>query len=326
MSQGSFVQGCAGPALMGAPAYANALRVAGGSLVGERIRDSERSAVSVALYASPAYDLLAPALSVSRLSITLTQARVAGCLDGDRWQAFQSPRYALFLAPAGVGAHWRKESPSRHISLYFHADALADSDPCKHGLGPDGEPLLNVCMPGIRTLTDELLTELESGPSWSAEAADSLGRLLLIKIARHRTRDRAGGNPLTPALLKRVADYVQANLSERILVGDLATVVDLSPNRFALAFTACTGQSPHQFVMEQRLRQAQAFLQCGSAPLAQVAADCGFASQQHLTQVMRRRIGTTPARYRNADEAGAHPAKQSTEPSTCDMSTQRAAA
>jgi AraC-like DNA-binding protein len=253
-----------------------------------------------------------PALTVSRLSIMLTPARLSGGLEGDKRQVFQSSRYALFLVPAGAAVCWHKASPSRHLSLFFEAEALApalalalalaDGGIGPHGLNAEDEPLLNVNMPGIRTLTDELVAELEAGSPWSAEAADSLGRLLLIKVVRYRAHQRAARNPLTPLLLQRLADHVQANLCERILVSDLAAVVGLSPNRFAHAYSTCTGHSPHQFVMAQRLTQAQALLRDDPAPLADVAAACGFASRQHLTQVMRKRLGVTPARYRHSSQ------------------------
>jgi AraC family transcriptional regulator len=287
-----------------ADAYAQALAFAGGKQLETLMCQGDRSALCAATYASPPYDLQVPALPVSRLSITLTPARVSGGLDGDRRQAFQSLRYAVFVAPTGAAAHWHKESTSRHLNLYFHAGALADREVGTQGLTLDCAPPLNVCVPGIRTLADELVAELQAGPLWSAEAVDSLGRLLLIKVARHRAQHRAARNPLTPQLLGRMVEHVQAHLSERILVSDLAAVVGLSPNHFAHAYTACTGQSPHQFVMAKRLQHAQALLQNDREPLADVAAASGFANQQHLTNVMRKQLGVTPARYRHEQQAG----------------------
>ncbi len=287
-----------------ADAYAQALAFAGGKELETLMFQGDRSALCAATYASPPYDLQVPALPMSRMSITLTPARVSGGLDGDRLQVFQSLRYAVFVAPAGAAARWNKESTSRHLSLYFHADALADREIGAQGPTLDGAPPLNVCVPGIRTLADELVAELKAGPLWSSEAVDSLGRLLLIKVARHRAQHRAARNPLTPQLLGRLVEHVQAHLSERILVRDLAAVVGLSPNHFAHAYTACTGQSPHQFVMAQRLQLAQSLLQNDRQPLADVAAACGFANQQHLTQVMRKQLGVTPARYRQVQHAG----------------------
>jgi len=41
-------------------------------------------------------------------------------------------------------------------------------------------------------------------------------------------------------------------------------------------------------------------LQRGQGSLADVAAACGFASQQHMTSVLRVRLGVTPAALRGA--------------------------
>jgi AraC-like DNA-binding protein len=49
---------------------------------------------------------------------------------------------------------------------------------------------------------------------------------------------------------------------------------------------------------ELRLRHALALLVDGSAPLADVAAQAGFASQSHLTNRFRERFGVTPREAR----------------------------
>jgi AraC family transcriptional regulator len=296
------------PALQGLQAYGRALQAAGGKPVQTRLQREDCSAVGVALYAAPPYDLQVPALPVSRLVVALTASCVGGGLDGERHATYQSARYALFHIPAGAPARWHKPSPSRHLTLYFDAAALAEDDTGPRALGVGGPPMLNLGLPGIRPLVDELVRELEGAPGWAAEAADSLGRLLLIKVARQQARRHEAANPLTPHRLARLQDHVRAHLAERLLVSDLAAVAGLSPHRLTQAIVAATGQSPHQFVLAQRLQQAQALLRQGGTALADVAAACGFASQQHLTLVMRQRLGTTPARYRRACHGRAHAA------------------
>lgn len=301
MKPNVFLQGT--DAEHGARAYGGALAAAGGQLVAERLLPHERSAVGVALYESPPYELLVPALGVSRLSIMLAPARLAGGLEGHKRQVFRSSCFALFLTPAGAASRWCSEWPGRHLSLFYPDGALQDS--CKQGLHMGGEPLLNEHWPGVRSLADDLLAELQTCPLWAAEAADSLGRLLLINVARHRIRHRATSNPLTPQLMARLVDYVQAHLAERLLVSELAAVVGLQPNQFARAYMDTAKQTPHQFVLAQRLQRALLLMHEDRLPLAQVAADCGFASQQHLTQVMRKRLGVTPARYRRERQTSA---------------------
>lgn len=291
-------QGPAPDALSGARLYGRVLHQAGGSQVEALARNPDRAALCVALYRSPPYDLQVPALPVSRLSVTLTAAPVFGGLAGDRARAFETPRHALFLMPAGAEARWRKDAPSRHLNIYFRPEGLADDE-----LGADpllAAPLLNAPVAGLRPWVDALVAELDGDALHAAEAADSLARLLLVRLTRSRALERHRATALAPARLQRLREFVEAHLAERLLVADLAAAVGLAPNHFAHAFTAQVGMPPHQFVLEVRLQRAMELLTRTPLSLAEVAAACGFSSQQHLTAQMKQRRGITPGRFRLA--------------------------
>jgi AraC family transcriptional regulator len=272
------------PAGSGARVYAGALAGSGGREIEALQRGDDPGALAVVLYASPPYDVQVPALPVSRLSINLTAAGVSGALDGERGRSYLAPRHSLFLTPAGASAAWHKAVPSRHINIYFHPRAF------------DAAPLLNGTLPGGPALFDALAGELAGGEPFAAEAVDSLARLILVRLTRRRLGAQA--SPLSDGHLQRLREFVAARLDQRVLVADLAAVAGLSPNRFAQAFAARTGRSPHQYVLACRLERATQLLQQTRQPLADVAAGCGFASQQHMTQLMSRRLGITPARLR----------------------------
>jgi AraC family transcriptional regulator len=282
----------------GVSAYASLIAAAGGQQLEAMMRHADRDAVCSALYASPPYDLLVPPLPVPRLSINLTRSRVSGGIDGERHQVFEAHRHSLFLTPAGAAVRWRKDSPSRHLNIYFHADAFNGDDddeaPRMHG----EQPLFNAIVPGMRHLADQLVDELCSPGPLNAEAADSLARLLLVRLSRHQRQSAKASNPLGPCVLARLRDYVAAHLGERILVTDLAKQAGLSPSRFAHAFSEQVRQSPHQFVLAMRLERAAELLRHSRLAPADVAQTCGFASQQHLTNAMRCAMGITPGRYR----------------------------
>ena len=269
----------------GRSAYGGILARAGGRELEALQRSDVRGAPAVAMYSAPPYDMDVPALDVARLSINLSPAHLHGRLDGDRPRSFVARRHSLFLTPAGVGAHWRKDEPSRHINIYFD-DAERQA-----------APLLNATVPGLTPLLEMLATELLEAAPFAEAAADSLACLILVRLAR-RHASRVAADPLTPALIARIHDFVAANLDRRLLVADLAAVVGMPTNAFAQAFATRTGRSPHQFVIERRLERAADRLRHTQESLADIAAACGFASQQHLTQVMRRRLATTPARQR----------------------------
>jgi len=284
----------------GVDAYAQALATSGGKELEALMRQGGRSAVCAAIYASPPYELQVPPLPVSRLSVNLTRARVSGGVDGERQRRYEARRYSIFFVPAGVPVVWRKSSPSRHLNLYFHSDALAGSGDCGAAFDQE-QPVFNAQVAGIRHLADQLAAELDNPDTLTAEASDSLARLLLVQLARQLRDPRAAQNPLTPKVLARLRDYTVAHLSERILVADLAREAGLSPHHFAQAFSEHTRQSPHQFVLGTRLERAALLLRTSSLSLVEVAQDCGFASQQHLSNAMRRHVGTTPSRYRRAN-------------------------
>lgn len=279
--------------------YGRALAAAGGREQESLMRSCARAGVCTAIYAAPPYDLRVPSLPVSRLTVNLTSARVFGGVDGDRMRSFDAARYSIFFVPAGMPVSWRKDSPSRHISIYFHRAAL-------DGIGDEAlrfenqEAVFNVQVAGVRLLADQLVEELGNPSVFGAEAADSLARLVLVRLARRFCDPSATLGSLAPRVLASLRDYVVTHLAERILIVDLARHAGLSPSRLALAFGEHMRQTPHQFVLALRLDHAAHLLRATDLSLVEVAHACGFANQQHLSNTMRRMRGTTPSRYRRA--------------------------
>ena len=287
----------------GVDAYAQALAIAGGKELEALMRQGDRSAVCTAIYASPPFKLQVPPLPVSRFSVNLTRSRVSGGVEGEGSRSYEALRYSMFFVPTGVPMAWRKDSPSRHLTIYFHPDAL-DCSGDGGAVFDQEQPVFNAQIAGIRYLADQLGAELDSPEMLSTEAADSLARLLLIRLARQLRDPGTASNPLTPKVLVRLRDYIVAHLSERILVADLAREAGLSPNHFAQAFSEHMRQPPHQFVLGLRLDRAAQLLRASNLNLVEVALDCGFAHQQHLCNAMRRHLGTTPSRYRRTHKKG----------------------
>ena len=79
---------------------------------------------------------------------------------------------------------------------------------------------------------------------------------------------------------------------------ELASLLGRPAARFLVDFKATTGQTPYQYVLSRRIARAQELLSAGEMPLAEVAYACGFASQSHMTDVFRQKLGVTPGRYR----------------------------
>jgi AraC-like DNA-binding protein len=68
------------------------------------------------------------------------------------------------------------------------------------------------------------------------------------------------------------------------------------------------------FLEERRLDRAKQLLTSSDLSLAEIAVECGFASQSRLTTTFRRRTGFTPAQFRRGRRGGLRqgPAEQPT--------------
>ena len=285
-----------GSAAAGITVYGSLLGRAGGEQLAVVCRPSEQPAVSVVLYRSPPYDLHVPALQMPRLSINLTASSVVGGVESERRRTFEARRHSMFLTPPSAAVQWRKQSPSRHLAIYFRPRPHDDESDCADHLHRCG-PIFNVTLPECTGLIERLEAEMTAPGPFATEAVDSLARLLLIGFACRRGRS-TGALRLSASLLRRLEEYVDANLARRILVADLAAVVGLPAQSFAKAYLRYTGRSPHQFVLARRVERATDMLRHSPLSLAEVAAVCGFSSQQHMTHVLSERLGIAPSAVR----------------------------
>lgn len=104
--------------------------------------------------------------------------------------------------------------------------------------------------------------------------------------------DKSG--ELSERKLRKVIEFVNHHLEEKIAVSDLAALANFSPRRFQDLFKQTTGKTPHQFLVEERVKRAKYLLQTTNLPLVEIAARCGFSSQSHLTSQFRLATGTSP--------------------------------
>ncbi len=98
--------------------------------------------------------------------------------------------------------------------------------------------------------------------------------------------------------VKRIEDYILANLQNPIALSDLANVADMSVRHFTRCFRMTIDKTPAQFVFETRLHTAKLLLRVGKTSITDVAMMCGFSHSQHLSNSFRRFFGQTPSEFR----------------------------
>jgi AraC family transcriptional regulator len=153
-------------------------------------------------------------------------------------------------------------------------------------LAMDG--VLKEQVPTARTYVDHLTAMLAAHLVYRYGAArGSIARML-------------GAAGLDQPQLDDVVDVMKLRLAEPIPLADLAAVAGLSTSQLIRQFKTSTGLAPHRYLVRLRLAHAVRQLRTGDRPIADIALSCGFSHQEHLTRVMRRQMGTTPAAVRRS--------------------------
>lgn len=155
-------------------------------------------------------------------------------------------------------------------------------------------PVSNLMIDGLaQSLVARLLRGARDGfarrPSVASELGESLGTPSTHAVEAASLRDPR---------LARAIDYVEANLGESLTVREIAAAAGLSAGHFARSFKATTGVTVWAHVRRHRVERAKKLLLSTRLPIAEIAFDCGFAHQGHLTHCFKRQFGVTPGALR----------------------------
>ena len=105
---------------------------------------------------------------------------------------------------------------------------------------------------------------------------------------------------LTSHQLRRLDDYIHANLSEPIRVSSLARVLAISEGHLHRALKGSTGETPIGFINRRRVERAAESLRTSPNGIQEAALAVGFSSPSAFARVFRNIMGLSPAEYRRA--------------------------
>jgi AraC family transcriptional regulator len=159
---------------------------------------------------------------------------------------------------------------------------------------------------GRRGITDPTLRHIALALRAGIQTGDALDRMygeaLSTALAVHLLREYGAAVPgpkkrhprLPREKLVRAVEYIQDQLGTDLTVSGIAQAVYMSPYHFTKLFKESTGQSPHQYVIDARVKKAKELLTTGKFSISEVAHHVGFADQAHLTRHFKRVFGSPP--------------------------------
>jgi len=140
-----------------------------------------------------------------------------------------------------------------------------------------------------------LARELRAPDPHSRLIADGLGFELLGHFAR------ALEGPARPARwLASARDYVRAHAFGPLSLAAVARHVGRDPGELSRSYRRLFGRSVGADARAMRLGAAARRLAGSRQPIADIAAECGFFDQAHLTRAFKAAYGMTPGAWRAA--------------------------
>jgi len=110
--------------------------------------------------------------------------------------------------------------------------------------------------------------------------------------------------------LQRVRNYLAANCHLDVDNDRLARMASYSPWHFIRAFRAAYEQTPHAFLIDQRLQRASRLLRSSALAVAEIALASGFENRCAFSRLFRQRFGVTAgALRRQAPSSARHPSR-----------------
>ncbi|MEU9183190.1 helix-turn-helix domain-containing protein [Streptomyces sp. NPDC048484] len=150
------------------------------------------------------------------------------------------------------------------------------------------------------------------------EAAGALARRLVVPPRRtggqERYLDRSLPEEIGADPLAEVVAWALEHLHEQFDVETLAARAYMSRRTFDRRFRSLTGSAPLQWLITQRVLQAQRLLETSDYSVDEVAGRCGFRSPVALRGHFRRQLGSSPAAYRAAYRARRPQGEKHTDP------------
>jgi AraC family transcriptional regulator len=156
---------------------------------------------------------------------------------------------------------------------------------------------------GFCWLAWKLAAELYAPDAAAPLAAEGIALELLAAASREAGAERTSR---TPRWLREAEDVLRSQLGDRIGLAELARTVGVHPTHLAREFRARCGVSVGEYGRRVRLARAAAEIARTDAPLAEIAAEAGFADQSHFTRLFKRHAGVTPGSYREQTQRAFH--------------------
>ncbi|MBQ2942029.1 MAG: helix-turn-helix transcriptional regulator [Clostridia bacterium] len=156
----------------------------------------------------------------------------------------------------------------------------------------------------IYSLMEDIFKESEINTTVSPYVIRNKIFEILIEFAR--IANLPGAIPRSDAAIedRRVTAaklYIRNNSNRLIKLDEVASHCGVSAKQMDRIFLSCHGCHLSEYIKHTRLSEAEKLLLETKIPIKEISEKLGFSNVYNFTSFFKKRVGITPAAYRNAD-------------------------
>lgn len=102
--------------------------------------------------------------------------------------------------------------------------------------------------------------------------------------------------------------FLDRNYDKPVTIRQVSRVAALSPYHFIRLFRRTYRQTPHQYLVQQRIARAKELLRTTDLPITEICMMVGFESLGSFSTLFRRVAGVSPSAYRLSAQTSRKPA------------------
>lgn len=128
-----------------------------------------------------------------------------------------------------------------------------------------------------------------------------IGNLILsrLEFELERSRSLARAQAIPPQL-SLATDFINRNYAKPLSLDDVAKAADVSVSHLHMLFRTQLGESPHQYLIQKRLRIAGHALATGNQSIKAMAAEVGYPNAESFCRAFKKFFGRSASEYRQA--------------------------
>lgn len=151
----------------------------------------------------------------------------------------------------------------------------------------------------LQTLVERCLDAFQQG---KADEASMWLKSALLELDHSSTGNYSGLEMEQYAKIDRICRRITKDPGRRYSVEQLAAECHYTPDHFIRLFKKYKGKTPCEFMISQRLHEAETLLLFSEYSLAQIAGKLGYSDEFNFSMQFKKHLGQSPAHFRAAHE------------------------